>query len=121
MSRTILIVDDSSSMRQQVELALRDAGFIVIASVNGKDALAKLGGIRLDMVITDLNLPEMDGIEFIRQFRGTPGNKFTPVVMLTTGSQAPVQDEGERTGAGGWLVKPFSPDKLLETVLRLAK
>ncbi len=116
MSRTILIVDDSSSMRQLVENALRDAGFMVIASVNGKDALTKLGGIKLDLVIADLNRTEMDGIEFIRQFRGTPGNRFTPVVMLTTESQTPRQYDGEIAGASGWLVKPFSPDTLLETV-----
>ena len=121
MAKTILIIDDSSSMRQLVEFTLKNAGFTVIVSVNGKDALTKLGGAKLDLVITDLNMPEMDGIEFIKQFKGTTGNRFTPIIMLTTESQAAKQEEGRNAGASGWIIKPFSPDQLLETVNRFAK
>jgi len=121
MAKTVLIVDDSASMRQLVEFTLKNAGYEVIAAVNGNDALSKSNGPKLDMVITDLNMPEMDGITLIKHLRGTPANRFTPIVMLTTESQAGKQEEGKKAGASGWIVKPFSPDKLLETITRLAK
>ncbi len=121
MAKRILIADDSASMRQLVEFTLKSAGFEVIVAVDGKDALNKSNGSKIDMVITDLNMPEMDGITLIKQLRGSPANRFTPIVMLTTESQAGKKDEGKKAGASGWLVKPFSPDTLLETVNKLAK
>jgi len=121
MAKTVLIADDSASMRQLVEYTLKSAGFEVIVAVDGKDALAKSGGAKIDMVITDLNMPEMDGITLIKQLRGIPANKFMPIVMLTTESQEAKKQEGKSAGASGWIVKPFSPDALLETVNRLAK
>ncbi len=121
MGRTILIADDSASMRQLVTFALKDAGYDVIAAVDGKDALSKLNGSKVDMVVTDLNMPNMDGIELIRQLRSTPTNKFTPVVMLTTESQDSKKQEGRAAGASGWIVKPFTPEKLIGVIKKFVK
>jgi len=121
MGKTLLIVDDSASMRQLVSFALKDAGYDVISAVNGKDALDKLNGTKVEMVITDLNMPEMDGIEFIKQFRTQSGYRFTPVVMLTTESQESKKQEGKQAGASGWIVKPFTPDQLVGVVKKFVK
>ncbi|MEW6739358.1 MAG: response regulator [Nitrospirota bacterium] len=121
MSKTVLIVDDSASMRQLVSFALRDAGYDVIDAMNGKDALSKLNGGKIDMVVTDLNMPEMDGIEFIKHVRNNPGYKFTPIVMLTTESQESKKQEGKQAGASGWIVKPFTPEQLIDIVKKFAR
>jgi two-component system chemotaxis response regulator CheY len=121
MSKTVLIVDDSASMRQLVSFALRDAGYDVIDAINGKDAMNKLNGTKIEMVITDLNMPEMDGIEFIKQVRNNPGYKFTPIVMLTTESQESRKQEGKQAGASGWIVKPFTPEQLIDIVKKFAR
>jgi len=121
MPKTILIVDDSASMRQLVSFALRDAGYEVIDAVNGKDALGKLNGGKVDMVVTDLNMPEMDGIELIKQLRNTHAHRFTPIVMLTTESQESKKQEGKTVGASGWIVKPFTPEQLIDVVRKFAK
>lgn len=121
MAKTILIVDDSASMRQLVTFALKDAGYEVIAAIHGKDALAKLNGSKVDMVITDLNMPEMNGIDLIRQLRSTPAHKFTPILMLTTESQEGKKQEGKQAGAGGWMVKPFTPQQLVDTIKRFVR
>ncbi|MBN2654063.1 MAG: response regulator [Nitrospirae bacterium] len=121
MPKTILIVDDSASMRQLVAFTLKDAGYDVIAAVNGKDALSKISGAKIDMVVTDLNMPEMDGIEFIKTFRTTAGNRFVPIVMLTTESQESKKQQGKEAGASGWLVKPFVPDQLKDVVKKFVK
>ncbi|MFA5073266.1 MAG: response regulator [Nitrospirota bacterium] len=120
MPKTFLIVDDSASMRQLVTFALKDAGYEVIAAEHGKDAIAKLGG-QIDMVITDLNMPEMDGIELIKQLRGMASYKFTPIVMLTTESQEEKKQEGKAAGASGWIVKPFKPEQLMDVVKKFVK
>jgi two-component system chemotaxis response regulator CheY len=121
MSKTVLIVDDSASMRQLVSFALRDAGYDVIDAINGKDAMNKLNGTKIDMVITDLNMPEMDGIEFIKQVRNKSGYKYTPIVMLTTESQESKKQEGKQAGASGWIVKPFTPEQLVDIVKKFAR
>ena len=121
MAKTILIVDDSASMRQLVSFTIKEAGFDVLVAENGKDALGKLGGVKVDMVITDLNMPEMDGITLIKSLRGMAGYKFTPIVMLTTESQETKKQEGKQAGASGWIVKPFTPDKLLDVVKKFVK
>ncbi|HEX8949095.1 MAG TPA: response regulator [Dissulfurispiraceae bacterium] len=121
MAKTVLIVDDSVSMRQLVSFALKDAGYEVIAAVNGKDALVKLDGAKVQLVITDLNMPEMDGIELIKQVRRKPGCKFIPIVMLTTESQEGKKQEGKQAGASGWIVKPFAPEQLIDTVRKFAR
>lgn len=121
MGNTLLIIDDSVSMRQLVSFALKDAGYDVITAENGKDALNKLNGTKVDMVITDLNMPEMDGITFIKNFRTLPGYRFTPIVMLTTESQESKKQEGKSAGASGWIVKPFTPQQLAEVVKKFVK
>jgi len=122
MGKHILIVDDSASMRQLVTFTLKDAGYDVTAAVHGKDALEKTNnGTKFEMVITDLNMPEMDGIELIRQLRSRPGYKFIPVVMLTTESQESKKQEGRSAGATGWIVKSFTPEQLIGVVKKLVK
>ncbi|MDA8088283.1 MAG: response regulator [Nitrospiraceae bacterium] len=121
MGKTVLIVDDSASMRQIVSFALKDAGFDVIAAVDGKDALEKLNAIKTEMIITDLNMPNLNGIELIKQVRQTTGHKFTPIIMLTTESQESKKVEGRQAGASGWIVKPFTPDQLLGVVKKFIR
>ena len=121
MPKTILIVDDSASMRQLISFTLKDAGFDVLSAVNGTDALTRLGSRRVEMVVTDLNMPEMDGITFIRQLRGMKEHRFTPIIMLTTEAQDAKKQDGRAAGASGWIVKPFSPEKLLEVVKKFVK
>ena len=116
-----MIVDDSASIRQLVDFTLKDAGFNVITAVNGRDAVGKASGEKIDMVVTDLNMPEMDGLELIRQLRQIPSYKFTPIIMLTTESQEAKKAEGKSAGASGWIVKPFKPDQLLSVVQRLLR
>lgn len=120
MSKRIMTVDDSSSVRQMVGFTLKDAGYEVVEAVDGKDALSKLSGT-VDMIITDLNMPNMDGIELIRQVRALPDYKFVPIVMLTTESQAEKKSVGKEAGATGWIVKPFKPEQLLAVVKKVVR
>ena len=108
-------------MRQLVSFTLKDAGYDVIAAVDGKDALGKLNGIKVEMIITDLNMPNLNGIDFIRQVRQTAGYKFTPIVMMTTESQEARKSEGRQAGASGWIVKPFTPDQLVSVVKKFIR
>ena len=119
MGRTILVVDDSTSIRQVVGFTLRSAGFDVVEGIHGLDGLDLLDQKKVDLIITDLNMPVMDGITFIRKLRGRSSCRFTPVLMLTTESQAEKKQEGKAAGATGWIVKPFQPDRLLEVIARL--
>lgn len=121
MAKRFLIVDDSASMRQLVSSTIKDAGYDVVVAENGKDALGRLAGEKVDMVITDLNMPEMDGIELIKKLRTMPDYKFAPIVMLTTEAQETQKQEGKRAGASGWIVKPFSPEQLLDVVRKFVK
>jgi two-component system chemotaxis response regulator CheY len=121
MAKTFLIVDDSASMRQLVSFSIKEAGFDVLVAENGKDALDKLNGTKIDMVITDLNMPEIDGIALIKKLRGMPAYKFVPIVMLTTESQETKKQEGKQAGASGWIVKPFKPEQFLEVVKKFIK
>jgi len=121
MSKTFLIVDDSASMRQLIAFTIKDAGYDVLLAENGKDALEKMSRTKIDMVITDLNMPEMDGIAFIREVRGKTDYKFVPIVMLTTESQEAKKQEGRAAGASGWIVKPFSPSQLMDVVKKFVK
>ena len=120
MSAPIMTVDDSASIRQMVSLTLQDAGSAVIEACDGKDALAKLSG-PVSMILTDLNMPGMNGIELIRAVRAMPQYKFTPIVMLTTESQASAKEQGKSAGATGWIVKPFKPDQLLAVARKLLR
>jgi two-component system chemotaxis response regulator CheY len=121
MTKKILVVDDSASIRQLVSFTIKDAGYDVLVAENGKDALGKLSNEKVDMVITDLNMPEMDGIELIKKLRATPDYKFAPIVMLTTESEESKKQEGRQAGASGWIVKPFSPEELLGVVKKFLK
>ncbi len=119
MSKVIMTVDDSASIRQMVSFTLRDAGYEVIEAVDGKDALGKVDAQALNMVITDLNMPNLDGISLIRALRALPSCKFIPIVMLTTESQAERKQEGKAAGATGWIVKPFKPEQLIAVVKKV--
>jgi two-component system, chemotaxis family, chemotaxis protein CheY len=119
VNKRALVVDDSTSMRQMLSFTLQSAGFDVLQGSHGKEGLQQLQGGRVDLIITDLNMPEMDGITFIRSLRGLETCKFTPVLMLTTESQDTKKAEGKAAGATGWIVKPFDPEKLLAVVKRL--
>jgi two-component system chemotaxis response regulator CheY len=118
MAKTILTVDDSASVRQMVRFTLSDAGYAVIEAVDGKDALAKISPA-VNLVITDLNMPNLDGIGLIRAVRANPAYKGIPIVMLTTESQDSRKLEGKAAGATGWIVKPFATQQLLAVVKRV--
>ena len=117
---TILAVDDSASMRQMVSFTLKSAGYSVVEAVDGVDALAKAKTMKANIVITDVNMPNMDGISLIAELRKLPDYKFIPILMLTTESGVSKKQEGKAAGATGWIVKPFNPDQLLSTVKRVA-
>lgn len=112
----ILIADDSASMRQMVEFTLKEAGHQVVAAEDGLAALNLAKGMTADLVITDINMPNMDGITLIKELRALPAFKFTPILTLTTESTTEKKLEGKNAGATGWIVKPFNPEKLLTTV-----
>ena len=113
---SILAVDDSESMRQMVSFALKNAGHTVVEAVDGQDALSRAKTNKVNLVITDVNMPRMDGIALIRELRNLPDYKFTPILMLTTESTAEKKQQGKEAGATGWLVKPFNPDQLISTI-----
>jgi two-component system, chemotaxis family, chemotaxis protein CheY len=117
--KKILAVDDSSSVRQMVGFTLRSAGYEVADAVDGKDGIAKAGGDRFDLIVTDLNMPNMDGIQMIVALRKIPAYSFTPILMLTTESQPEKKDAGRKAGATGWIVKPFNSDQLVAVVRKL--
>jgi two-component system, chemotaxis family, chemotaxis protein CheY len=119
MGKLIMTVDDSASVRQMVSFTLKGAGYDVLEAANGNDALQKLNGQRVAMVVTDLNMPEMDGIGLVRALRSNAAYKFIPIIMLTTESQAEKKQEGKAAGATGWIVKPFKPDQLLAVVKKV--
>jgi two-component system chemotaxis response regulator CheY len=118
MGKVILTVDDSASMRQMVKFTLSEAGYTVIEAVDGKDALAKLTS-PVNLVITDLHMPNLDGIGLIRSLRANPAFKGVPIVMLTTESQESRKLEGKAAGATGWIVKPFTRQQMLAVVKRI--
>jgi len=119
MAKTIMIVDDSASLRQVVGIALKGAGYDVIEGSDGRDALSKLSGQKIHLIISDVNMPNMDGISFVKALKQLPSYKFTPVIMLTTESQDSKKQEGQAAGAKAWVVKPFKPEILLGAVLKL--
>ena len=121
MAKTILTVDDSASVRQMVTFTLKGAGYNVLEAVDGEDGLKKLTSTGVDMVITDLNMPKLDGIGFIKKIRANPASKFIPVIMLTTESQAEKKQAGKAAGATGWIVKPFKPEQLLDVVKKVLR
>lgn len=119
MAKTVLVVDDSASLRQVVGIALKGAGYDVIEGVDGKDGLSKLNGQKIHLIISDVNMPNMNGIEFVKAAKQLPAYKFTPVIMLTTESGESMKQEGQAAGAKAWVVKPFQPAQMLAAVSKL--
>ena len=113
---SILAVDDSPSMRQMVAFTLKSSGYQVIEAVDGQDAIEKLDGRSVDLVLTDQNMPRMDGITLTKKLRENPKFKSTPILILTTESSDQMKQAGRSAGATGWLVKPFDPAKLIEVI-----
>src|SRR5664279_5661852 len=119
MAKTIMIVDDSASLRQVVSIALKSAGYDVVEACDGKDALTKLDGRKLHLIISDVNMPNMDGITFVRAAKQLPAYKFTPVIMLTTEAGETMKQQGQAAGAKAWVIKPFQPAQMLTAVAKL--
>ncbi len=119
--KRILTVDDSASVRQMVSFTLRNAGYEVVEAVDGKDGLGKASGEKFDLIVTDLNMPNMDGTQMIAAVRKLPACAFVPILMLTTESQAEKKDAARKAGATGWIVKPFNAEQLIAVVQKLVK
>jgi two-component system chemotaxis response regulator CheY len=121
MAHVIMTADDSASVRQMVSFILKGAGYQVIEACDGRDALTKLTGVQIHMVITDLNMPSLDGIGLIRGIRANATTRFIPIIMLTTESQDSKKAEGKQAGATGWIVKPFKPEQLLAVIKKVLR
>ncbi|BAI80668.1 two-component system, chemotaxis family, response regulator CheY [Deferribacter desulfuricans SSM1] len=119
MAKKILVIDDAVTMRQLVSATLKSAGFDVVDASNGKEALMKLEKDRFNLIITDLNMPIMDGITFIKEVKKNPKYRLIPIIMLTTESGADKKEEGRKAGAKAWIVKPFKPNDLLTVVKKI--
>lgn len=119
MAKTIMIVDDSASIRMVVGIALRGAGYDVIEAKDGKDGVSKLTGQKVHLIISDVNMPVMDGITFVKAVKQMPNYRFTPIIMLTTESDESKKREGQAAGAKAWVVKPFKPEQMLGAVQKL--
>jgi two-component system, chemotaxis family, chemotaxis protein CheY len=119
MAKTIMIVDDSASVRQVVGIALKRAGYDVIEAGDGEQALSHLTGRKINLIISDVNMPKMDGISFVRAARQLPAYRFTPIVMLTTEINEAKKQAGREAGARAWMVKPFQPEQMLAAINKL--
>jgi two-component system chemotaxis response regulator CheY len=119
MSKVILAVDDSASIRQMVGVTLRSAGYEVVEATDGQEALEYAREHPVDLVLTDVNMPRMDGIRLVSELRALPSYRLTPLLLLTTESSPQRKQEGKQAGATGWMVKPFNPDQLLATLSRV--
>jgi len=121
MAKTIMVVDDSASIRQVMNLTLKKAGYDVIEACDGLDAIGKLdcSSQRVNLIVCDVNMPNMDGISFLKSLKEKQNHRFTPVIMLTTESQESKKQEGKAAGAKAWVVKPFKPEQMLEAVSKL--
>jgi two-component system chemotaxis response regulator CheY len=119
MAKRIMTVDDSASIRRMVAFTLKQHGYDITEAVNGAEALKKLEKEKIDMLITDINMPELDGIGLVRKVRDNPAYRFIPIVILTTNAQSGKKEEGMAAGANGWIVKPFRPDQLVAVVRKV--
>jgi len=119
MAKTVLTVDDSASIRQMVTFTLKSSGYTVIEAVDGQDGLDKAKANSVNLILTDQNMPRMDGLTLIKSLRALPQFQSTPILMLTTESNNAMKAQGKAAGATGWLVKPFDPQKLLEVVQKI--
>lgn len=121
MAKRILVTDDSLSLRQVARLVLSEAGYDVTEAVDGKDALVKLGKTPVNLIMTDLNMPNLDGVGLVKAVRADPVHRLTPILMVTTEAGDDKKQLGKAAGATGWVVKPFSPDQLLAVVKKLVR
>jgi two-component system chemotaxis response regulator CheY len=121
MSKTALIVDDSTTMRRMVGLTLRDAGFEVLEGANGREGLSQLDAWGVDIIVADVHMPVMDGLAMVQSVRERPKHRFTPILILTTENGDDMKRRGKEAGASGWIVKPFNPQQLREVVYRLLR
>ena len=119
MAKTVMVVDDSGSVRQVVGILLRAAGYEVIEAADGEDALRKLDGRKVHLIISDVNMPRLDGIALVQQVKAMPAYRFTPIIMLTTETDTAKKQAGQAAGAKAWVVKPFQPPQLLAAVSKL--
>jgi two-component system chemotaxis response regulator CheY len=119
MSKSILIVDDSASIRQVVSITLKGAGYDVVEAADGKEGLEKLDGRKIHLIISDVNMPNMDGISMVKEIKQMPAYKFTPIIMLTTEGSDDKKQQGKDAGAKAWIVKPFQPAQMLQAVSML--
>ncbi|GAA3540056.1 response regulator [Zobellella aerophila] len=119
MAKTVMVIDDSASIRQVVGIALKGAGYEVLEARDGQDALSKLTGQKVHLMISDVNMPNMDGIAFVKEVKQRPAYRFTPIIMLTTESQEEKKRQGQAAGAKAWVVKPFQPEQMLAAVSKL--
>ncbi|MFZ5466125.1 MAG: response regulator [Pseudomonadota bacterium] len=119
MAKTILIVDDSASLRTAVKIALTGAGYEVIEGCDGRDGLAKLDGRKVHLIISDVNMPNMDGISMVQAIKQNAAYKFTPIIMLTTEAGSDMMEKGKAAGVKAWVVKPFKPEQMLQAVSKL--
>jgi len=119
MAKTVLFVEDSASVRQVMTSTLTREGYDVIVACDGQDALSKLGGGKIHLIISDVNMPNMDGLTFVKTAKQLPAYKFTPIIMLTTETQQEKMNEGKAAGVKAWIVKPFQPAQLLAAVAQL--
>ena len=117
--KTVMTIDDSVAIRQVVSITLKKAGYEVIEASDGMDALSKLNGQKIHIMLCDVNMPNMDGISFLKQIRQNSTYKFTPIIMLTTESQEAKKMEGKAAGARAWIVKPFKPEQMLAAIEKL--
>jgi two-component system chemotaxis response regulator CheY len=118
-AKTILVIDDSSSFRTVVKLALQKAGYAVVEAVDGEDAVARLDTHPPALIVCDVHMPRMDGLSFARHVKTTADHRFTPIIMLTTESQEAKKTEGRAAGVRAWITKPFQPSQLVDAVARL--
>ena len=119
MAKTIMIVDDSASLRQAVAIALKGAGYEIVEAGDGKEGLGELDGKKINLIISDVNMPNMDGIEMVQEIKKLPAYKFTPIIMLTTEAGADMKERGKAAGVKAWVVKPFKPEQMLDAVSKL--
>lgn len=119
MKKKVMTVDDSRTMRDMVSFTLRGAGYEVVEAADGQQAMSAIAATKVDLVITDLNMPVMDGLTLIRRLRAIPAHRTLPILMLTTEADESKKAEGRAAGATGWIVKPFNPDKLVSVVQKV--
>jgi len=116
MLKKVMTVDDSPTVLKVLNIALTGAGYQVVEANDGQEAINKLTETDVDLLVTDLNMPHMDGVELIKQVRQKPGNRFMPIIMLTAEAQCEMKAAGKKAGASGWITKPFRPEQLLSVI-----